>query len=448
MSRTHSREQKTASARESQHANQPVRGEDVANQITSMPGTELPTSVRQNMESRFDADFSNVRVHSDRHAAEAANALDARAFTIGQHIAFERDQYAPTTTEGQRLLAHELAHVMQQRGASGSRASFKRDAGDEREADRAADRAIRGLAAQAGRRSQSGLRIQADDERGDKGGADDAQKAAAQKPAGARVTFVLRAPDDAYTRDVTDYAQNTLKEKVVEVDNLQEAVEYLNNYARTNKTKVGEVRIIGHGGSTGGIRMTPKGETGRRFVSAEELEKMAADDKIKAQAAEAMAEGSTVEFWGCYVGGRETSTRAVAQIFNSDVKAIDSTLRTTHDSFRRQADHGEKGEDIPGQKGKWITAISTQEIDFRVKEGNKKLGESFNKWLIAQSKKLEANGDVPPQPDDASRITAMRDLFDRSGGKIKQLQISSGGTNIGRSDKKKWLSKWKTTTKK
>lgn len=443
---SHTRDQKSSSTPLPQHAKEPVRGEDLANQLTNQPGTQLPSSVRGAMESRFDADFSTVRVHSDRTAAQATSALGARALTVGQHIAFEQGQYPPTSSEGQRLLAHELAHFTQQRGASGGRAAFRPDAADEREANTAADRAMQGLATQAGGRSHGGLRIQADDKKEGQ----DAAKANAPgnaQPPGPRITFVLRAPDDAYTRDVTDYVTNTLKEKVVEVDNLQEAADYISNYAKTNKTKVGEVRIIGHGTTTGGIKMTPKGETSRRFVSAEELEKMSADEKLRAKASEGMAQGSTVEFWGCYIGNSDTSTKAVGQIFNADVKAIDSTLRTKHDSFLRQADNAETGEDIPGQKGKWMEAKSTQEIDLRVSQGNKQLGESFNKWLVAQSQKLEANGDLPPQPDNAARITAMRDLFDRSGGKIKQLQISSGGADIGRSDKKKWLSQWKTKKK-
>jgi hypothetical protein len=67
------------------------------------------------MESSFDHDFGNVRVHANNVAAESARSLDARAYTVGSHLVFDSGQYDTTTSNGQRLLAHELAHVVQQR---------------------------------------------------------------------------------------------------------------------------------------------------------------------------------------------------------------------------------------------------------------------------------------------------------------------------------------------
>jgi hypothetical protein len=58
-----------------------------------------------------------VRIHTDGRAAESAQAVSASAYTVGHHIVFGRDKYAPDTVAGKRLLAHELAHVVQQRGA-------------------------------------------------------------------------------------------------------------------------------------------------------------------------------------------------------------------------------------------------------------------------------------------------------------------------------------------
>ena len=80
-------------------------------------GQPLPTSVRTFFEPRFERDFSQVRVHADAHAAESAQAVQALAYTVGSDIVFGAGQYAPATTAGQRLLAHELTHVVQQ-GAS------------------------------------------------------------------------------------------------------------------------------------------------------------------------------------------------------------------------------------------------------------------------------------------------------------------------------------------
>ena len=77
-------------------------------------GGQLDASVRTDMEARFGRDFGNVRIHTDQSAAELAGAIDAHAYTAGSHIVFGQGQYAPRSDTGRRLLAHELAHVVQQ----------------------------------------------------------------------------------------------------------------------------------------------------------------------------------------------------------------------------------------------------------------------------------------------------------------------------------------------
>lgn len=79
-------------------------------------GRPMPISERHFFEPRFGADFSNVRVHNDTRAANAARSINARAFTLGQNVVFGAGEYAPYTFTGRKLFAHELAHVMQQRG--------------------------------------------------------------------------------------------------------------------------------------------------------------------------------------------------------------------------------------------------------------------------------------------------------------------------------------------
>jgi hypothetical protein len=78
-------------------------------------GAPLPSSTRTFFESRFGCDFSRVRVHTGSLAAESADSIDALAYTFGDQIVFSSGQFAPDTTGGQRLLAHELTHVVQQR---------------------------------------------------------------------------------------------------------------------------------------------------------------------------------------------------------------------------------------------------------------------------------------------------------------------------------------------
>lgn len=85
---------------------------------TQSTGSPLPAHVRAFFEPRFRLDFANVRIHHDGEAARAARSIDAHAFTLGSHIVFGRDRYAPETSDGRRLLAHELAHVAQQRGGN------------------------------------------------------------------------------------------------------------------------------------------------------------------------------------------------------------------------------------------------------------------------------------------------------------------------------------------
>jgi hypothetical protein len=70
------------------------------------------------MEPRFQHDFTGVRVHTDGKAAESALALNASAFTVGKDIFFAPGRYAPDTSAGRKLLAHELTHVVQQREGS------------------------------------------------------------------------------------------------------------------------------------------------------------------------------------------------------------------------------------------------------------------------------------------------------------------------------------------
>lgn len=87
--------------------------------VLRAPGTPLDRSVRSALEPRFGHDFSSVRVHSDPSAAD----IRARAWTHADHIAFAPGAYAPQTRDGLHLLAHELTHVVQQRGGSASSAS-------------------------------------------------------------------------------------------------------------------------------------------------------------------------------------------------------------------------------------------------------------------------------------------------------------------------------------
>jgi hypothetical protein len=112
--------------------------------VVASPGRPLEPATRSAMEARFGHDFARVRVHDD---VEGAEAVGARAWSVERHVAIPPARYAPGTTAGDALLAHELAHVVQHDrhpAASGSRAISASSAPDEREAARAAAQVGRG----------------------------------------------------------------------------------------------------------------------------------------------------------------------------------------------------------------------------------------------------------------------------------------------------------------
>jgi hypothetical protein len=86
----------------------------IVHDVLGQPGRPLDANTRAFFESRFGQDLGPVRVHTDWHAAKSAQSIGALAYTVGDHVVFGPEQYMPATTHGGRLIAHELAHVVQQ----------------------------------------------------------------------------------------------------------------------------------------------------------------------------------------------------------------------------------------------------------------------------------------------------------------------------------------------
>ena len=86
----------------------------IVHDVLRSPGQPLDPPTRAFMEPRFGHDFSQVRVHTDARAAESARAVNAQAYTVGQNIVFATVQYTPGESRNKRILAHELAHIIQQ----------------------------------------------------------------------------------------------------------------------------------------------------------------------------------------------------------------------------------------------------------------------------------------------------------------------------------------------
>ncbi len=91
---------------------------DGINGLRQRGGALLPASTRAFMEPRFSRDFSNVRIHTGAQAAALSRSVNACAFTVGRDVFFNRGEFQPTTPGGQRLLAHELTHTIQQGGGA------------------------------------------------------------------------------------------------------------------------------------------------------------------------------------------------------------------------------------------------------------------------------------------------------------------------------------------
>mgnify|MGYP000551381764 CR=1 FL=1 len=96
-------------------------------------GSPLSRSARSYFEPRFGRDFSDVRVHTGTEADAVARSIDAEAFTVGSDVAFASGRYRPGSPDGKRLIAHELAHVVQQGGGTtrASRQVIQREGGEE-----------------------------------------------------------------------------------------------------------------------------------------------------------------------------------------------------------------------------------------------------------------------------------------------------------------------------
>jgi len=100
--------------RRSTDQDQPSEVPPIVHEVLRSPSQPLDPDTRAFMETRFGYDFSQVEVHTDAQASESARGVNALAYTVGRDVVFGAGQYAPRTSQGQKLLAHELTHVVQQ----------------------------------------------------------------------------------------------------------------------------------------------------------------------------------------------------------------------------------------------------------------------------------------------------------------------------------------------
>jgi hypothetical protein len=142
----------------------PARDMDSALAMARTTGRSLPGEVAEAMGARLGHDFSQVRIHDDAQAAASAAHYAADAYTLGSHIVFGAGHYQPGSQAGQRLLAHELTHVIQARnGGGGATGVSSPSDASEQEASRVAATALGGAEVRVGAAAAQGIQRQAGD---------------------------------------------------------------------------------------------------------------------------------------------------------------------------------------------------------------------------------------------------------------------------------------------
>lgn len=203
----------------------------IVHQVLRSPGRPLDPKARAFMEPRFGQDFGSVRIHTTMQAAASARAVKAVAYTVGSDIAFDSGRYAPETASGRNLLAHELAHVVQQ-GAGATKLSPKLtvgpgDCADERAAESAAERVSRGETTRVSRSSTPG--------------------SAQRLRRAEHGTYVSKQGSQTYLDAGYRFYRTWGHPNVRKVDNMEEVVTDLDR-ARGN---IDSFRIVSHGNSLG-----------------------------------------------------------------------------------------------------------------------------------------------------------------------------------------------------
>jgi hypothetical protein len=165
----------------------PAVAPPVVHDVLRSTGAPLDAGTRSEMEPRFGHSFADVRVHADARAGESARAVGAHAYAVGRDVVFGAGRYAPGSAEGRRLIAHELAHVVQQRASASASLQPRLEIGAvddpaEREAEGAAAAVLSGGRPAVG--AWGGLRLSRDED-------------TASPPAGGPVSAPVSAPGGA-----------------------------------------------------------------------------------------------------------------------------------------------------------------------------------------------------------------------------------------------------------
>jgi hypothetical protein len=249
-------------------------------------GQTLPAPVRQRVEPLLGADLSTVRVHNDSASRRAATSLAARAFTVGRHIHFGPGEYRPNEPDGMRLIAHELAHTIQQAsgGLAVAAAPITVAAAQsplEREADHVA------ASVMAGRAASVRLSLGADAIQRDPKPPGTPAPTPAPTPSAARIDVAIVLTDDAQDMaEARSYASTVLR--VTDSDDARDKLKALGKpigtlYVVSHSTSAGEVEFISSIGTISWEKISVLGRTLKKGFSVG-------------------MEPASVDFRGCKVG--------------------------------------------------------------------------------------------------------------------------------------------------
>lgn len=289
-----------------------------AAEIASMQGggQPLPPSERAFFEPRFGKDFSHVRIHTGAGAAESAKAVNAQAFTTGQHVIFGLGEYRPGSASGRKLLAHELTHVVQQtaskrRNPEAIGALLQRSGGGSVENSR-----------------PSGGRTIILFAGGFNPFASDAEEAA-----------YLHGSDSKYwipgTKDFKRTATDTQASDIHKI----ETVNHFFGPLREEKGSIGRIVYIGHGAS-GALGFSSSGD----ILNNDKLSLWEAtiDQAIRPK----LSKSATIDLYSCEAGREEGIMNTLAAAFGVCVKGFPEDLKWCI--------HSPKDSDLITSRGRWL----------------------------------------------------------------------------------------------
>ena len=318
---------------------QPAEVPPIVHEVLGSPGQPLDPATRAFMEPRFGHEFSRVRVHTDARAAESARAVNALAYTAGESVAFSAGQYAPGTSRGRELLAHELTHVIQQSdvlSSDGHLAPGPVDDAQEHEANRIessmlqqpaqSDRLVQGLV--PGRTEVSLQRTPTDAQTGT-----ETQKTPYVAPDSKRFNFCFIMGEAGAYYKLGDYYAKTYysgSHKIIHAASLCGILGEIRKLADVfsageQRQGIGEVIIISHADNEGRFYFPLNdGDTTRwvtpddiaQVLSPDWLEKTGIGCRTDALRVAAIADASTrVIVKGCNLGQNQAAVDALRQLF-------------------------------------------------------------------------------------------------------------------------------------